>query len=865
MKHYTSKLQEFSDLTCVETFGFRGEALSSLCAVSEMSVLTCHASAACGSRLEFDHRGLITSCKPHPRQVGTTVILANIFCTLPVRQKEFHRNLQKEFAKMVQLLYGYCLVSTGVKISCSNHTQKGKTTLFSTHGAQTVRENIASVFGTKQLQNLMNIPEDLPSEAALMDLGLSPQLAGKRDLFRLEGHVTSCAHGQGRGAPDRQFFYVNSRPCEPAKVMRCVNDVFHQFNRHQYPFVFLNIKTSRQNVDVNITPDKRQVFIDCEKLMVFIVKASLLHLYDSVPSCIPVFTSSPTSTPTQSPTSGANIAAMLSRWSQSPSQAAPTLDQRQQFGGVKRKEAAQEKNGHKQLRLSQFIASSTDVNPDKTVNFVTTPVVNSTCDLSYADTNHERNHVGVDDAFATQGQSDCETLPVNNVQLCTVAPTVSSCTSTGNRVGTQTNSVRSGLVVDDVGEIAVSGTGVNTVEENYSTKASREGTTSPLGRLQEEFKDIKCAMDSNEETLTSACNNSCNDSGVNRRQDVIPSDDIERLHQEDEKGSPHIDLENSHDLERIESDSEAVPYVARIQNANSADDFEKRTLLVTKTSGVLTDEEFGSPPVIRKVVVMSVTISNVREQFDLQTRLKNVSLEDGDKHSIKFCAEINPLKNSVAEEELSREVTKNNFPQMAIIGQFNLGFIITRLGPDLFLIDQHASDEKYNFEMLQKNQALKSQTLVVPQTLELTAVSENILMENMEIFQKNGFDFVVSDEAEPTKKVKLAAIPICKNWVFGKEDINELLFMLQDAPNTMCRPSRVRMMFASQACRKSVMIGAALSRSDMRRLVDHMAEMERPWNCPHGRPTMRHLVNLVMCDKLASNAIKALAQSAVSS
>lgn len=76
-------------------------------------------------------------------------------------------------------------------------------------------------------------------------------------------------------------------------------------------------------------------------------------------------------------------------------------------------------------------------------------------------------------------------------------------------------------------------------------------------------------------------------------------------------------------------------------------------------------------------------------------------------------------------------------------------------------------------------------------------------------------------------------------------------------------------MFASRACRKSVMIGKALSRSEMQRLITQMGEIEQPWvsrkyydkfrmkcylflfskNCPHGRPTMRHLVNLVMLNK----------------
>lgn len=51
--------------------------------------------------------------------------------------------------------------------------------------------------------------------------------------------------------------------------------------------------------------------------------------------------------------------------------------------------------------------------------------------------------------------------------------------------------------------------------------------------------------------------------------------------------------------------------------------------------------------------------------------------------------------------------------QMSIVGQFNLGFIITKLDADLFIVDQHATDEKYNFETLQKTTKITSQKLVV--------------------------------------------------------------------------------------------------------------------------------------------------------
>lgn len=72
------------------------------------------------------------------------------------------------------------------------------------------------------------------------------------------------------------------------------------------------------------------------------------------------------------------------------------------------------------------------------------------------------------------------------------------------------------------------------------------------------------------------------------------------------------------------------------------------------------------------------------------------------------------------------------------------------------------------------------------------------------IFQMMAFppDSLLS--APVTERAKLISLPTSKNWTFGPQDIDELLFMLSDSPGVMCRPSRVRQMFASRACRKSV-------------------------------------------------------------
>ena len=69
-----------------------------------MSVVTRHSSQNVGTRLLFDQDGRILSQETAPRAVGTDVKLASIFTTMPVRLKEFERNLKREFAKMVKIL-----------------------------------------------------------------------------------------------------------------------------------------------------------------------------------------------------------------------------------------------------------------------------------------------------------------------------------------------------------------------------------------------------------------------------------------------------------------------------------------------------------------------------------------------------------------------------------------------------------------------------------------------------------------------------------------------------------------------------------------------------------------------------------------
>ena len=68
-----------------------------------------------GALIRYDSGGVILSETPAPRSVGTTVVLGNLFHSLPVRRKQFEKNLKREFAKMTHVLTAYCIISTGVR------------------------------------------------------------------------------------------------------------------------------------------------------------------------------------------------------------------------------------------------------------------------------------------------------------------------------------------------------------------------------------------------------------------------------------------------------------------------------------------------------------------------------------------------------------------------------------------------------------------------------------------------------------------------------------------------------------------------------------------------------------------------------
>lgn len=505
------------------------------------------------------------------------------------------------------------------RITCTNQVSaSNKSLVVATQGSPSYKDNIACVFGIKQLQSIFEIKtekvanikenifkglsgevkdngESINIEDVEIDLSEDSNDAqndeskssqeiitntqksqGYRNIpdpVELVGYISSCEHGFGRSSTDRQFFYVNSRPCEPTKVMKLVNEIYRQYNPNQYPFVFLNINVNRISVDVNVTPDKRKVFLTKEKYILDCLKASLLKLFEHVPRTLKIDSTTLASQKLE-----------------------PELKQPRIFNSF----------------IQQFSNQPKESSDIKDINSPTKSELKRKSITTLDD------FLSVKKSYTLHEETSIESEKINETEL-----------------ETSKN--------DDSSEFR------NDAVNQNATKIYENNITNVINTTNKE---------------------------VHR---------------------------NSADIS-IKSTSDIVQKVSHTIYCKTSEIKTPKA----KIHKVVTDkEDLGKH--VRKTVNLKTSLEQIKKLADLCN--KNDAKTNPDR--IKFKSMINPVFNKKCEEELSREISKESFKRMSIVGQFNLGFIITKLEDDLFIIDQHATDEIYNFETLQKTTELTSQKLVM--------------------------------------------------------------------------------------------------------------------------------------------------------
>lgn len=863
--------------------------------------------------------------------------MEGLFKTLPVRRRELEKNIKREYGKVLNLLHAYACVSTGVRFSVRNTVGKTKNVaVFSTNGNQTTKENIANVYGAKTLSALTALDLALEFEpSAPARRGIIRDDHGVVNKILVKGHISRPVFGEGRQTPDRQMFFVNSRPCGLPQIAKAFNEVYKSFNVSQSPFIFADFHMDTDAYDVNVSPDKRTILLHDAGAMIESLKSSLTELFESSDQTVPQSQvlgvkssaknySQPrlpdTLTPTEAPSSSGNViedgnenpideGAGSSQPSQNrlkdllngldhgadtPSAHSGITESRESTAPpvtprADRASETAEANVH--VTDSQREASHGECG---TLGEAETQQVNEEGDA--AETNLEddtpQSTAISNEQLTLTDQPDSQEDTPNAVQNAfdrmrprRFPPEVATITI-GNK--TVTSMVGSGTSKKRGFDSVGSGSGLSDRKRRIHTPSRpnifgkyMKGFAAPGSRLDEDVgsPSDEDAGEEGEEDEEARDQDDHSD-GESPSRSPSPYESNISQHGTGDDGLPDANINEGMEIQEetpsagpdggdIDEDAKRAKEEAEVQRLIQEAE-EKARLPEEKNihrANKMNKGALHRDSTVHLIGTANASLSKIQSRMEmLQESIQSQAMEVSEKNETAAA-----ITQETPEERLSLTVTKDDFTKMRIIGQFNLGFIIaTRTSRDrsdgvpskdeLFIIDQHASDEKFNFERLQSETVVQNQHLVQPKTLDLTAVEEEVVLENQAVLEKNGFVVEIDDSGnEPIgRRCKLISLPLSKEVVFGIRDLEELIALLSESPTLgsssvsdhhIPRPGKVRKMFAMRACRSSIMIGKTLTQKQMERVVRNMGTIDKPWNCPHGRPTMRHLMSLGQWDE----------------
>ena len=232
-RHTTSKLHSVEDLGRILTMGFRGEALSSICAVSKIEVLTRRNDMDAGL-MGYVEDGVLKSISPTGSPMGTTMIIRKLFYNLPVR-KRFMKSKTWEENAITETVTRLAVGNPGISIKYI----KDNKVVFNTTGTGDIKNTVFQLLGKDLASGLKN-------------------LSINTEDFSIQGYVSD--NTLYRSNRHHQYLYVNGRYVVDYRLSRIIEKSYQTLipsNRFPVFVLFVNIDPS--DVDVNIHPTKQEI------------------------------------------------------------------------------------------------------------------------------------------------------------------------------------------------------------------------------------------------------------------------------------------------------------------------------------------------------------------------------------------------------------------------------------------------------------------------------------------------------------------------------------------------------------------------------------------------------------------------------
>jgi len=250
-RHATSKLITIEDLSRVTTLGFRGEALASIAAVSQLICLSRPKTQTAAMQIRLEG-GFQVSLGAAGAPAGTMISVENLFYNVPARLK-FIKAEATEAGHIYRIVSYYALAHPEIRFSLQTDNRQ----TFQTNGSGELLDTLVSIMGLDTAREMLAVGEAEPDAP----------------LPRVYGYVGTPT--LSRGTRDQMIFFVNKRWIQDRALSQAVIQAYHTFLQvGRFPVAVLNIELDPSEVDVNVHPTKAEVkFEEPRQLFSLVQKA----------------------------------------------------------------------------------------------------------------------------------------------------------------------------------------------------------------------------------------------------------------------------------------------------------------------------------------------------------------------------------------------------------------------------------------------------------------------------------------------------------------------------------------------------------------------------------------------------------------